>query len=103
MSRLIDADALKATMIETLEQIKANPKMDGQEMHIIAGIAMLGEMIDSAPTIDAVPVVRCRECIHWVGDFPGATTYVKRCEWAGYMVGENGYCVYGERKEAEHE
>lgn len=58
MSRLIDADALKATMIETLEQIKANPKMDGQEMHIIAGIAMLGEMIDDSPTIDAVPVVR---------------------------------------------
>ena len=58
MSRLIDADALKATMIETLEQIKANPKMNGQEMHIIAGIAMLGEMIDASPTIDAVPVVR---------------------------------------------
>lgn len=93
--RPIDANALKATMIETLEQIKANPKMDGQEMHIIAGIA--------APTIDAVPVVRCRECIHWVGDFPGATKYVKRCEWAGYMVGENGYCVYGERKEDDHE
>ena len=78
--RPIDADALKATMIETLEQIKANPKMDGQEMHIIAGIAMLGEMIDDSPTNDAVPVVRCRECIHWVGDFPGATKYVKRCE-----------------------
>ena len=37
--RPIDANALKATMIETLEQIKANPKMDGQEMHIIAGIS----------------------------------------------------------------
>ena len=59
--------------------------------------------IDSAPAIDAVPVVRCRECIHWVGDFPGATKHVKRCEWAGYMVGENGYCVYGERKEGDHE
>lgn len=51
--RPIDADELKAMMVETLEQIKANPKMDGQEMHIIAGIAMLGEMIDGSPTIDA--------------------------------------------------
>lgn len=101
--RPIDADALKAAMIETLEQIKANPKMNGQEMHIIAGIAMLGEMVDDSPTIDAVPVVRCRECRYWVGDFSGATEHVKRCEWAGYMVGENGYCVYGERKEAGHE
>ena len=65
MSRLIDADALKAAMIETLEQIKANPKMDGREMHIIAGIAMLGEMIDDSPTIDAVPVVRGK----WIPDY----------------------------------
>ena len=64
MSRLIDADELEATMIETLEQIKANPKMNGQEMHIIAGIAMLGEMIDDSPTIDAVPVVRGKWIIH---------------------------------------
>ena len=60
-------------------------------------------LLIGAPTIDAVSVVRCRECIHWVGDFPGATKYVKRCEWAGYMVGENGYCVYGERKEEEQD
>ena len=54
--RLIDADALKELMIEVLEHIKENPKMDGQERHIIAGIHMLGEMIDDEPTVDAVPV-----------------------------------------------
>ena len=80
MSRLIDADALKATMIETLEQIKANPKMDGQEMHIIAGIAMLGEMIDDSPTIDAVPVVRGK----WRLYSPLTDTY--ECDKCGYQV-----------------
>ena len=102
MSRLIDADALKAAMIETLEQIKANPKMDGQEMHIIAGIAMLGEMIDDSLTIDAVPVVRCREC-----------KYACKSSVLPLVICGNGkglvdprtdtFCSYGERKEAEHE
>lgn len=58
MTRLIDADALKELMIEVLEHIKENPKMDGQERHIIAGIHMLGEMIDDAPTVDADKALR---------------------------------------------
>ena len=49
--RLIDADALKELLIDTLESIKKNPKMDGQEAHIIAACHMLGEMIDDAPTV----------------------------------------------------
>ena len=99
--RPIDADALKATMIETLEQIKANPKMDGQEMHIIAGIAMLGEMVDDSPTIDAVPVVRCRECRHWSEHPEG---YLGVCSFISRnFVMENGYCAWGERKEDSNE
>ena len=54
--RLIEAEELKELMIETLEHIKENPKMNGQEMHIIAAIQMLSEMIDDAPTVDAIPV-----------------------------------------------
>ena len=54
--RLIDADELKELMIETLEHIKENPKMDGQEMHIISAMRMLSEMINDAPTIEAIPV-----------------------------------------------
>lgn len=52
--RPIDADALKKLLIDTLESIKKNPKMDGQEMHIIAACSMLGEMIDDAPTVSTV-------------------------------------------------
>ena len=54
--RLIEAEELKELMIETLEHIKENPKMNGQEMHIIAAIQMLSEMIDDAPTVDAIPI-----------------------------------------------
>lgn len=51
MDRLISAERLKETLAETLEEIKSNPKMDGQEMHIIAAIHTLSQMIDDAPTV----------------------------------------------------
>ena len=49
--RLIDADALKELFIQVLENIKSNPRMTGQEMHIITAIHTVGQMIDDAPTI----------------------------------------------------
>ena len=50
------------------------------------------------PTIDAEPVVRCKDCEHWGTGYGGETDNVKVCDFANYMVGKNGYCVYGERK-----
>ena len=45
--------------------------------------------------------VRCKDCKHWLHYFPGCTDAIGRCEWANYMVGGNGYCVYGERRTDE--
>lgn len=56
-------------------------------------------ILREAPTVDAVEVVRCRECKHWIKDFAGCSDIVGRCELANYAVGANGYCLYGERKE----
>ena len=50
------------------------------------------------PSVDAVEVVRCRDCKHWGTGYGGEAEHVKVCEFANYMVGANGYCVYGERK-----
>lgn len=47
---------------------------------------------------DVVEVVRCQDCKRWLKDVAGCTDFVGRCEWANYMVGANGYCVYGEAK-----
>lgn len=51
---------------------------------------------------DMVEVVRCKNCIHWGTGYVAETEHIKECEYAHYMVGENGYCVYGE-VENEHE
>ena len=88
--RLIDADALleKLPIVEKDEQIS-----------LIGAVADMVVLISNAPTIDAVPVVRCKDCKHWGTDWAlGETEYVKCCEFGQYMVGANGYCVYGEVK-----
>lgn len=45
--------------------------------------------------VDAVPVVRCRECKHMRRDNVGVFCKV----WHGYNgCGEDGFCSYGERR-----
>lgn len=51
-------------------------------------------------TVDAVPVVRCRDCKHMRRDNVGIFCKV----WNGYNgCGEDGFCNYGERVEPDGE
>ena len=43
-------------------------------------------------------IVHCKDCKHWGTDIAGETENVKCCEYGRYMVGMNGYCVYGEKE-----
>lgn len=57
------------------------------------------QLLAEVPTVeDAVEVVRCKDCKHWGTGDPVETDYGKVCEFAGWMVGANAYCVYGERR-----
>lgn len=91
--RLIDADDLKTKIM-----IDAPDFMNGGSSITKAFImAMLGSRA-ATPTIDAVPVVRCKDCEHsepWYGD-------KSRCFlWheTGIDVFNDGFCNYGKRKE----
>ena len=53
--------------------------------------SMAERVIDSQPTVDAVPVVRCRECTEF------DETEHECSHWYGFR--ENDFCSYGERKE----
>lgn len=51
------------------------------------------EDIDNAPTVDAVPVVRCKDCKHY--DIGGS------CIICGFQSRKpDDFCSYGERKES---
>ena len=46
-------------------------------------------------------IVHCKDCKYWGTGVPGETENIKCCEYGNYMVGANGYCVYGEKECAE--
>lgn len=52
--------------------------------------------IDAAPTVDAVEVVRCRDCIGRSTWYNDAEYGCAVCGMSGmYPKSENGYCSYG--------
>ena len=62
------------------------------------GDCVFYDTIEDAPTIDAVPVVRCKDCKH--NQFP-STRGNAMCElWYG-MTDLFGYCSWGERRNDE--
>lgn len=53
--------------------------------------------INEAPTIDAVPVVRCKDCIYWQDNNNGYPHIM--CRWnTDETPDEDDYCSWGERR-----
>lgn len=64
----------------------------------LAPVQTLGEaygIIQGMPTVDAVPVVRCRDC-KWRDDQKGATKWMP-CR--ALVTPNDFYCASGERKD----
>lgn len=60
------------------------------------------QAIKDAPTIDAVPVVRCKDCRHWRDDNPRANGY--HCCYRMHNIfpmKESDFCSRGERRTDE--
>ena len=85
MSRMIDADALREQLVWCKEQAG---RFDTYWDDVI-------ERLDSLPTIDAVPVVRCKDCIYRNDTEKGKALMWLPCEEV--RKGDNWYCAEGER------
>lgn len=85
--RPIDADKLQEFPIRANRCDKEHANT-----HFINGIESVMEYAELLPTVDAVPVVRCKECKWAGGDFV--------C-YRGVMVQHKpeDFCSYGKRKE----
>ena len=78
MTRLIDADAAKLT---------ANDYAIFRCQ--LGGLVDVVEFLNDMPTVDAVEVVRCKDCKHRYSD-----------SWCEYVDDDdNFYCARGERKD----
>ena len=87
--RLGDLDVLKA-------QLKKLPMMSNW------GEAFIPRLIDEQPTIDAVPVVRCRECKHYkiCDEWESGNRMLCEIHHHSYLDhdGDNHFCSWGQRK-----
>lgn len=58
-------------------------------------------MINQADTVDAVPVVRCRDCEYLVNAAVNANGFLI-CGVSGMEITPEDFCSYGERKEEQN-
>lgn len=80
--RLIDADALIEFIVEEAQDLRT------------LSTKTVGQAISKTPTVDAVPVIRCKDCKHMHED--GVESY---CDDSGRYIDGTGFCKWAERKE----
>ena len=89
--RLIDANALKDEIL-SWAMVITNPKILGTDDTMC--------VINYAPTVDAVEVVRCRDCKWFDITEPSGTIEPigYRCRRKRIFVESDDYCKYGEKR-----
>lgn len=94
VAKYIDQEALEKAMT-----IAAANGKDKDRRTWAKAICVLHDM----PTVDAVPVVRCKDCIH--GFFHNSSGGMYCCTSPAGLSLEtpNSFCCYGERKEDKAE
>ena len=95
--RLIDADALSNEILFRCNQEIVKYKTMRHALGNVGRVAF--DCVKNAPAIDAVEVVRCKDCKH---HYDSKFGYVV-CIWFNKTVRADGYCNYGCKMDAEVE
>lgn len=102
--RLIDADALLLPDDKSDKVLVIGPN-SGKTLQLAYDLLKL--KVNNAPTIDAVPVVRCRECVHYkiCDEWENGKRMLCEIHHHSYLGhdGDENFCSWGQRKEADHE
>lgn len=86
--RLIDADSLRFSQ----RYARADPDSD----RLVPVFAVDQSMIDVAPTVNAVPVVRCKDCVYSRSVKWNKKGY-RVCPVSHMEITDDDFCSYGER------
>ena len=91
--RLIDADAVVKRIV-----LHGEPIGD-YNIGLKIGFDTIRKLIDNAPDVDAVPVIRCGDCKYY-----HYSHKEQRCDLCNkVLLLPDDFCSYGERKEPTHE
>lgn len=100
MARLIDADALYETLCKHPRQgLRIMHSPDGPDFSFWGDSGNdFATMIAEAPSVDAVEVVRCKDCARRKKGYCS----IRKDGWgAALLVGDTDFCSDGERREKE--
>ena len=98
--RLIDADKMAVDESEAYMSAQAQITDDLKWLVNFAAHSKMQRLIADAPAVDAVEVVRCRECKQGEIDDPDFPDEYYCHEGCGWNKGDF-YCAYGERKDGD--
>jgi len=107
MSDLISRSALIAAFNKTvLPKEFRIVKTPEARMVVAAHGKLVKRLIDEAPAVDSVEVVRCKDCKHYKeGELLAPNKFCFRLmhptenRHIGYNFSDNDFCSYGERKD----
>lgn len=95
--RLIDAYSLIGKALEEKRFVFQKKDFLNEQYVIDTVYRDLGEFILSAPTVDAVEVVRCKDCKHYK-NAEGCKPLCQKFEGLYGYPKEDDFCSYGERR-----
>ena len=113
MGRLIDADAFSAFIKDAVIKYKYDRLNIDNTLTVADVLQSVCAELDgtglegfkNSPTVDAVPVVRCRDCMNWIPGYITDTDEMipPKCGKYQQMVGHSSddFCSLGERKDGE--
>lgn len=90
--RLIDANELQALFNDVSTSLLSEAELQKDAEHMVRASLMVTEMIQDAQTVDAVPVVRCRNC-----NYRQDGLYC-RLRKVPVIVTNADFCSYGKRR-----
>lgn len=95
--RLIDADEMAINESEAYMKVNAREDIDPRTREANYLVHWkIQRLIADTPTVDAVPVVRCKNCT-W-NDWARCMNPKCGKSWYGCPVPNEHYCSYGERR-----
>lgn len=83
----------KERVLDTLQGLLFKHRDDAQKYD---GIHAAFAAVAALPTVDAVPVIRCKECVYWQSDENEAEKW-EYCRRHHIGIGPHSFCSYGER------
>ena len=93
--RLIDADELKKKISYRQWDVDDDLPRDEASTRI-SECYVIDRMVDDMPTVDAVEVIKCKDCVYCRDTTDGTRKY---CTSTGSLVNDGDFCSWAERKE----